>query len=282
MFDEELKSLLKKMQDSFYLLYEYESIENRKPTFQSSFELFENQQKLSNCQFNSVLENETQIISQRPKNRPRKNPFQFNSDDLIRLKDDNFYYQPSKTHYSDFFSCINELQQRFDIDEILKVFRWQDYEKFIAQALEQFGFISNHTFRFSSKGKRHEVDIVARDNQKILFIDAKHWNIKTASQSALIRVAHEQAIRALHLSKDPVVSGTLLQSLQISLKSKFKKYKIYPVILVSSTLPSNIIVNGIPILSISRFNEFLTNFGSIETSLKPILLNKAIFQTKLL
>ena len=62
---------------------------------------------------------------------------------------------------------------------------------------------------------------------------------------------------------------------------RFDSFKIYPLILVSSNLFSNQIINGVPILSISRFNEFLTQFTSIENKLRPILLTKADFQTKL-
>jgi Holliday junction resolvase-like predicted endonuclease len=169
----------------------------------------------------------------------------------------------------------------FNIEDLLKAFEWQDFEIFLCQSLESFGFSALHTFRYTVNKKRHEVDIIGRDRQKILFIDAKHWNEKTASNGALYRVAQEQATRAEHLILDPTISGQLLQRLGVSVKDTFHTYLIYPIILVSSNLAMNTIINGIPIVSVLRFNEFLTNFSSIETMLIPIKLTKVVYQRKI-
>ena len=197
------------------------------------------------------------------------------------MKDGSFYYVSTEQHFPNLFECIQALQFNFEIGEIFKAFQWQDFEDFVCQSLDHFGYNAIRTFRFSIAKKRHEVDIIGRDGYRILFIDAKHWNNKTASSSALIRSAENQVIRAKHLVKSSEVSGQFLQRLGFSSKMRFDSFKIYPLILVSSNLFSNQIINGVPILSISRFNEFLTQFTSIENKLRPILLTKADFQTKL-
>jgi Holliday junction resolvase-like predicted endonuclease len=268
--DDDLNNLIDKLRQELFLEYEYESPKQYPREFVSSFDLLNKSETKENTSIPITINNQKVSISHH-----------FQSDDIIKLKTNQYYYIPTKETYQNLFECIQALQQTFEIEDILKAFQWQDFENFLCQSLEQFGYVAIRTFRFSIHKKRHEVDIIGRDGQRILFIDAKHWNNKTASSSALIRSAENQIIRAQHLIKNVDAAGALLQRLGFSSKTPFHDFKIYPILLVSSNLKSNQIMNGVPILSVFRFNEFLTQFSSIEHSLKPIILSKVAFQTKL-
>jgi Holliday junction resolvase-like predicted endonuclease len=230
--------------------------------------------------FNSDQTNPPKLIHVSSK-KPQKSQYKFHSYELLHKKDNTFYYIPWDRHFANIFECVKELATQFNLSDIFPSFSWQQFELFIRDSLNHYGYHSIRTFRFKLGKKRHEVDIIARDRNTILFIDAKHWNAKTANSSALMKVAEEQIIRAQHLIKNPIASGDLLQKLCITKPKKFKSFLIYPIILVSSDISKTIILNGAPIISFIRFNEFLNNFTALSQNLKPIRLSKIIIQKKL-
>ncbi|MHA1856771.1 MAG: restriction endonuclease [Promethearchaeota archaeon] len=206
----------------------------------------------------------------------------FQAQNIIRNKDSSFTYIPLNKTYPSIFECIRDLVEKFSIADLLTAFTWQEFEEFISLALNHYGYHAFRTFRFSISKKRHEVDVIARERNDILFIDAKRWNSKTANESALIKAAHEQNLRAEHLITNPTIAGKLLQKLHYPINQKFKNCRIYSIILVSSNLRENFFVNGVAILDFAHFNAFLNNFQSIKINLKSIKLSKVVFQKKLI
>ncbi len=215
------------------------------------------------------------------KSIPNSSKMFFEKKKLKVLKDKRVYYEPIDAYFSSIFESVKQLSQHFEIESILKAFKWQHFEVFLSQALEHYGYFAKRTFRFKVRNKRYEVDVIGRNCQEILFIDAKHWSNKTASPSALMNVAQEQKERAKALVISPEVCGRILQDLSYKPRRTFKAFKVYPIIVVSSALPKNRIVNGVPILSFHRFNEFLNNFHALRGTLRPISFKKATFQKKL-
>lgn len=281
----EREKYLEKLRHELVLLFEYDTLKKKPSEFINSFDLLLEQQ---NPQIQEIKTFDSNTILNKASPSGSKSLGFIEHDDILRLKNGNYLYIPTKKQYINLYSCLEDLRSRFDLEKIFQAFSWQEFETFAVQCLDVYGYISHRTFRFSTfpnkgahKKKRHEVDIIARDGTKILFIDAKHWALKTASNSALIRVALEQITRAQHLASDPKVIGDLLHTLHYSDKSTFHTFFVYPLILVSSLLPTNTIVNGVPIISISRFNEFLMSFSALQLKLKPISLSRASFQRKL-
>ncbi len=212
-----------------------------------------------------------------------KNFQKFQPQNIIRNKDKTYTYTPLEKNYPSIFHCIRDLTGKFSIEDLLIAFTWQEFEQFIASALNHYGYHAFRTFRYTINKKRHEVDVIARERNDILFIDAKRWNSKTANESALIKAAQEQFQRAKRLILNPTVAGGLLQKLHYPInQKKFKSFHIYSIILVSSNLKENLIVDGVPILDFARFNAFLNNFQSIRNTLKYVKLSKVVFQKKLL
>ncbi len=269
------------------ILYEYSEKPSRFPIeYYSGMDVLEDN-NLSKS-FNAKTTNNEEYFSYRnyknenQKNEKYKNFQKFQPQNIIRNKDKTYTYSPFERIYPSIFQCIKDLIEKFSIEDLLTAFTWQEFEQFITSALDHYGYHAFRTFRFTVNKKRHEVDVIARERNNILFIDAKRWNSKTANESALIKAAKEQYLRAQRLVLNPKIAGHLLQKLHLPINQKFKSCSIYPIILVSSNLKENIIVDGIPILDFARFNVFLNNFHSTKSNLKNVKLSKVFFQKKLL
>jgi len=281
------KNLLESLKKELIILYEYSEKPSRFPIkYYSGLDVLEDNNIYKS--FGEKSSNRKGYFSHRDykienqKNVKYKNFQKFQPQNIIRNKDETYTYTPLEKTYSSIFQCIKDLTARFSIEDLLLAFTWQEFEQFISSALDHYGYHAFRTFRFTVNKKRHEVDVLARERNDILFIDAKRWNSKTANESALINAAQEQFLRAQHLILNPTISGRLLQKLHFSINQKFKSCRIYSIILVSSNLKEIIIADGVPVLDFAHFNEFLNNFQSIKNTLKYVKLSKIVFQKKLM
>ncbi len=283
------KNLLESLKNELIILYEYSINPSRFPIkYHSGMDVLQD-----NDIFKSYSEKMAKIKEdfsppdkeiENKNNSNYKNYQKFQPNNIIRNRDKTYTYSPLKKTYYSTFQCIRDLIEieRFPIEDLFLAFSWQEFEQFITSALDHYGYHAFRTFRYTINKKRHEVDVIARERNDILFIDAKRWNSKTANESALIKAAQEQFLRAQHLIQNPTIAGNLLQKkLHFLINQKFKSCRIYPIILVSSNLKENIIAEGVPVLDFAHFNEFLNNFQSIKSNLKHVKLSKIVFQKKL-
>jgi hypothetical protein len=283
-----IKNLLESLRNELIILYEYCEKPSRFPIkYYSGLDILEDY-NISKS-YSEKSSNGKEYFSHRDykienqKNVKYKNFQKFQPQNIIRNKDKTYTYTPFEKTYLSIFQCIRELTAKFSIEDLFGAFTWQEFEQFISSALDHYGYHAFRTFRFTINKKRHEVDVLARERNNILFIDAKRWNSKTANESALIKAAQEQFLRAQHLILNPTISGRLLQKLHFPInQKKFKSCRIYSIILVSSNLKENLIADGVPVLDFAHFNEFLNNFQSIKNTLKYVKLSKIVFQKKLL
>ena len=281
------ENLLELLKKELIILYEYSEKPSRFPIeYHSGLEVLEDN-SLSKS-YNEKTTNEKENFSHRDykienqKNEKFINFQKFQPQNIIRNKDKTYTYTPLERTYPTIYQCIKDLIEKFSIEDLLTAFTWQEFEQFITSALDHYGYHAFRTFRYTVNKKRHEVDVIARERNDILLIDAKRWNSKTANESALIKAAQEQFLRAKRLVLNPKIAGHLLQKLHLPLNQKFKSCHMYSIILVSSNLKENFIADGIPILDFARFNTFLNDFHSIKNTLKHVKLSKVIFQKKLL
>ncbi|MHA1646824.1 MAG: restriction endonuclease [Promethearchaeota archaeon] len=279
-----IKNLLELLKKELVILYEYSEKSSRFPIkYYSGLDVLEdkNISKSYSEKTSNGNENFSPPIIKNEYHHNYKNFQKFQPQDIIRNKDKTYTYSPLERTYLSIFQCIRDLTAKFSIEDLLTAFTWQEFEQFISSALDHYGYHAFRTFRFTINKKRHEVDVLARDRNDILFIDAKRWNSKTANESALIKAAQEQFLRAQHLILNPNIAGRLLQKLNFP-NQKFKTCRIYSIILVSSNLKENLIADGVPVLDFAHFNEFLNNFQSIKNTLKYVKLSKIVFQKKLM
>ncbi len=83
-----------------------------------------------------------------------------------------------------------------DLESIVKEMTWQDFEGIASEIFSANGFRTFRNFRFSSKKKRYEIDVVALAPPRIILADCKHWGIRQGKSSGLRAAAGAQRRRA--------------------------------------------------------------------------------------
>ena len=268
--DRKLDELIRKL----YLLYEFEKPSNFPLKFNTSLSLLDKPIKEKTEMISNNVLRSSQIKTQT--SIPGQIRYQKN---MIRKNlENNYTYIPENQIFENYFLCLQYVSKKHSLESIINTFSWQEYELFVESALNHYGYHAFRTFRYTINKKRHEVDIIARDNHKILFIDAKHWSNRTVNMAALKKAAVAQKVRALHLIGDRGCTGKLLEKLNYTNQTKFTTFQIFPVILVSNKIQYFHIEEGVPILSISNFNHFLNDFPNLQSSFEPIEMKLVSFQ----
>ncbi len=82
-------------------------------------------------------------------------------------------------------------------EELLKRAGWKDFEELTSAIMAESGFLIFRNFRFSSKRKRYEIDVIALENPRIILVDCKHWKLRPGKTSALKTSALRHMTRSL-------------------------------------------------------------------------------------
>ncbi|MCW4033633.1 MAG: hypothetical protein NWF08_09625 [Candidatus Bathyarchaeota archaeon] len=142
--------------------------------------------------------------------------------------------------------------------EICKLLNWREFENLSVEAFQLNGYSVIDNLTFSSNKKRFQMDVIASKNNSILSIDCKHWmyfywfsRIKDAVKT--------------HLNRTKALSNEIqILSSKLSLKSS-KKIFIVPVIVTLSD-PRRNIIEGVPIVSILKLEDFIFRMPYIPDS----------------
>lgn len=125
---------------------------------------------------------------------------------------------------------------------------WQEFEIFVEKIFVSFGFETFRNYRL--KKPRMQIDLLAWKNDFAIAVDCKHWK-RTVGQASMNRIGQRQVLRAQ----------------RVAAEGRFKK--IMPVILTLRDESLFILKNGLPIVPITRLNDFIINF---ELSEIPLLI----------
>jgi len=136
------------------------------------------------------------------------------------------------------------------MDEVARVLHWRDFEMLVGEILEENGYSTSMNVRVRAKpglGSRMEVDVVGIKSvdcrNTALLIDCKHWHY--ISPSELARVCEKQVIRArAFIAERRDVDDAI------------------PAVVVLNYTPS--LIDGVPIVPITRLREFLNELYSID------------------
>jgi Holliday junction resolvase-like predicted endonuclease len=148
-----------------------------------------------------------------------------------------------------------------DPQQVSRFLEWQEFETFAAECLERNEFRTIKHLLFMSRIGRREIDLLAWNDSFLLAIDCKHW-MRSFSPSISRRVAHAQAERV------EALAGRV-EILKRHGVEKAEKRVLIPVILCLSE-PRARIVDGIPIVQMSRFISFLSGISPIDEGLRWI------------
>ncbi len=137
------------------------------------------------------------------------------------------------------------LRLNASIEEVTSVLNWKDFEILTANILEENGYMVARNVRLMDKQNRCrlEIDVVGMKDVNgksiALVIDCKHWSYIT--EAALVSIVKRQVKRAsMFVASD--------NNIDIAL----------PIILTLRDMP--MLVDGIPIIPISRLRSFLYEY----------------------
>ncbi len=97
-------------------------------------------------------------------------------------------------------SVINELKSGKELDEILQRYDWKSFEEFVSDVFKENDFSTKLNFRFKTT-KRHEIDIVAIKDNKIICVDCKWWGKGRYKKSGLKKAVTMQKNRVKEFKK---------------------------------------------------------------------------------
>jgi hypothetical protein len=150
--------------------------------------------------------------------------------------------------------AILALQNGNDLETISRALSWQDFEAFASSLLSLSGYLSECNI-YLSKPYRMQIDVVGVNHKSRLAIvaDCKHW--KKNHLSLMLHHARNQAKRSLELLK---CRRNISQAIPIVLT-------LYPMGLQ--------IVEGVPIVPISKFDSFIQGLPLSLHEIRVLSLN---------
>lgn len=132
---------------------------------------------------------------------------------------------------------LEKVKNYNQLEEILKKSSWQKFEKIVGKIFEFHGYEVkiNHVHTFNDTKRQY--DVIA-EREDCIAVDCKRWDNKRRIKYALKKAVENQVERVERLPP--------------------KKDK-YPVLVLSCHSPIKY-HNSVPIVSVYKFNEFLTDF----------------------
>ncbi len=159
-----------------------------------------------------------------------------------------------------------------DPRKVSRFLEWQEFEKFAAESLEENGFRTVKHLVFKSKVGRREIDLLAWNDSFLMAIDCKHW-LRDLSPSICLEVVRAQCERAealagrIEILKKCRVNGP---------EGRF----LMPVILCMAQ-PREDIVDGVPVVAVSKLISFLYGVSPIDETLRRIPVRPQMQQSSL-
>ncbi|MEM3832259.1 MAG: NERD domain-containing protein [Thermoprotei archaeon] len=161
------------------------------------------------------------------------------------------------------------LRNGFQLNEILEILTWQNFELIVAGVYELNNFFTIRNLHFTLQNKRNEIDIIAIRDKYVHVIECKHW-IKTRISGNISRIVNNHLSKML-LFKN--IAGKILAPL-ISNKSIII---LIPVIVIPpKSVPEY--VAGIPIVTLYQLQDFIDKFEDYMDEIEhiPIKLPKTL------
>jgi len=137
-----------------------------------------------------------------------------------------------------------------DIEDVSSHLQWQEFESIAAVAFERNGYAVLKNLRFSSAGRRWEIDVVGSRRPFVICVDCKHWH-HGLRPATLARIAREQTERTSALVNAlPVLAGRIKCA-------SWSKAKVVPCILslLSGAFKFH---EGIPIVPVLQLQDFIS------------------------
>jgi hypothetical protein len=169
--------------------------------------------------------------------------------------------------------AVQLIHEGHDPQKISRLLKWQEFEEFGEHALNQNGFRTLKHIVFKSGAGRREVDLLAWNDSLLLAIDCKHW-MRGLSPSRARQAAQAQVERAEALAE----RLDLLDKYGVSSVSS---RHMVPVLLCLGDPPQTI-VDGVPVVAVSKLISFLYGVSPVDQSLLRIRVGLPSGQSSLM
>ena len=143
------------------------------------------------------------------------------------------------------FKLAFEAVRQGGLHQVARALTWQEFEAFTEECLQTVGYETQKGLIVKDDSRRWQIDVIAKKSPMILVLDCKHWE-SPGYESKLINAAEHQklALKALIQQMAAREDGGGEESLAL------------PMILTLYE-PRARIVNGVVVVSIEQFGDFL-------------------------
>ncbi len=153
-------------------------------------------------------------------------------------------------------------------ESLSKSLSWKEFEGFCRNVLEANGYLVRSNIRFMRDKKRYEIDLIAVKSPYLLFIDCKHW--RPGARSEYKMAAYKQRIRMEAALEKGSVIGINWEAGLTSLQRLS--------LIVSLADVTDLSFEGIPVVSIFRFNSFLMSLDQFWDQLNTQLIGAGVLE----
>jgi Holliday junction resolvase-like predicted endonuclease len=162
------------------------------------------------------------------------------------------------------------IRNGLDPKRVSRYLSWQEFEDFGANSLEENGFRTVKHLVFKIQMGRREIDLLAWSDTFLLAVDCKHW-LRGLGGSQAQKIAQAQIARATALAE----KVDLLKRYGVE---RVEKRNILPIVLTLNE-PREVIVEGIPIVSVSKMAGFLHDVSPLDGRFRMIPVGTKVSQS---
>lgn len=140
---------------------------------------------------------------------------------------------------------VEAVRLGLSVEAATRMLGWREFEGFVSKAFEAHGYTVKHDYRFSQKGVRRQVDVLAQLGQRVFCVDCKHWS-KTSGLGYAIKK---------HVERCALLAEAMPNKL------------VYPLLV---TLASNRILDGVAVVAAYSLRDFLLNLEQYLDELRAV------------
>jgi restriction endonuclease len=153
------------------------------------------------------------------------------------------------------FKLAFEAVRRGALQQVARALTWQEFETFTRDCLQTVGFVTQKGIMVKDDTRRWQIDLVAKKGPMILAIDCKHWE-SPGYLSKLSTAAEHQKLAVQALIDQRLSGGEISE----------EGFLVLPIILTLFE-PRSRIVDGVVIVSIEQFADFLEGISPYSSEL---------------
>jgi hypothetical protein len=171
--------------------------------------------------------------------------------DLVEPTDGKVTFADSSTR----FKLAIEAVRLGALLQVARALTWQEFESFSEECLRTIGFHTRKGVMVRDDSRLWQIDIIAIKDRMILVIDCKHW--ESPGYDSKLRKAAEHQKLAL---------AALIQQMTTKGKIGGDEVLALPIILTLFE-PSKRLVNGVVVVSVEQFADFLEGISPYSSEL---------------